>query len=38
MRELGFDTSDERIVREVRARPDKYSINYETYKILTFSV
>lgn len=38
IRELGLDTSSEDYLRELRAHPEHYSINYETFKVLTYRV
>lgn len=36
IRELDLDVSDEANLREIQRNPEHYSINYETFKILSF--
>jgi hypothetical protein len=38
IRELGLDTSNEAYLSEIKTHPERYSINYETFKILTYKI
>lgn len=36
MREIGLDDSDIELRNRIKANPKAYSIDYQTYKIITF--
>lgn len=38
IKELGFDTKNKDLIKDIRARPDDYSVNFETWKILTYNI
>lgn len=38
IKELGFDTKNKELIRDIKAKPDAYSINFETWKILMYNI